>query len=293
MVKDELEKLAGSIEKEQDACEKISFDASQDIEQAYTAMACNSLFGDVKIVIVNNLHLASQSVIDSLNDFIGKTNAGCFVLLAGEKSKVLQKLANTVKKTGEIIDVKKPNYYQLEKIARDMFASKGVKITPQAVKLIATNCTNDLSLLKNEVEKILIYCQDNLITDHTIRNVVTKNVSERIFVLTDKISEGSTGQALREMIPILNNSGPLYILNMLKRHFRMIVKSKGLTVSQIMSKLRTGEFTAKKLYAQNKKYDLAKAKKAFGILLESERTAKSTGEPEFAVERAVIMLSGL
>jgi len=97
----------------------------------------------------------------------------------------------------------------------ELIAAKGLSIQPNALAILVDHIGNDLSRLKNEVEKITINLNNRKkITDADIENYVGVSKEFNVFELQDAISQKNLPKAIRIIQYFRANpkAGPLQLI---------------------------------------------------------------------------------
>ena len=164
----------------------------KDADWATVVNACMGypMFGDRKVVLLKEAQQMKD--IDKLENYIAKPLSST-VLIVSYKEKKLDartKFSKTVKQHGEILSTKKIYENQLPEWTSEMIATFGLSINHTALLLLVDHIGNDLSRLKNEVEKISINLNKRkTITEDDIENFVGVSKEFNVFELQDAISQ--------------------------------------------------------------------------------------------------------
>lgn len=258
------------------------------------ALACIEnlpLFSKRKLVILKHIEGLSREYNNKLISLLDTIKQSTVILvLVGLPDKVLLKKVTAV---GLVLDYFRIKIWDISKFVREQFLANGKNVTDRAVEFICIKLGNDTSIIKQEIEKIAAYASSQVVDIKEIEPVVSSNATARIFDLIDAVMAGDISLALRKFVPVCSQERPSFILGMLKRHYRLVARSKGLSADQIEKNLKQHQFVAKKLSQQAKKFDITKMRHVFQILLLAEKDAKYGGDDLFAVQKAIIELSVL
>src|SRR5436190_2660981 len=147
----------------------------RDADWASVLNACMRypMFGERQVVLLKEAQQMKD--IEKLENYIQKP-LGSTVFVVSYKDKKLDartKFAKTVKQHGELLSTKKMYESQLPEWTQQMVAHLGLSINHNALLLLVDHIGNDLSRLKNEVEKISINLNKRkTITEDDIENYV-------------------------------------------------------------------------------------------------------------------------
>ena len=173
----------------------------------------------------------------------------------------------------------------------------GGTITPGAVNLLVGLIGGDLWAMSSEIDKSLTYSSGHLITEDNVRQLTSYAREANIFALVDAILEGRRKVAQQLLHQLLQEgAAPSYLLVMITRQLRLIVRAKelsqGLSRPEIRSRLElTSDYSLDKALKQAKTYTLERIKRAYHKLLEADiaiKTGKYDGD--LALDLLVIEL---
>lgn len=270
--------------------ELFSFDSSS-FDEALHCLTSPPFFSELKMIVIDNVQSLSKEQNKKLAGVLPLADKA--VVIMSTEGKADKTLVDKARELGRVIESRQSSQANINLYIEKQFSKAGKKVTRQASNLIAQKLGNDEDLIKSEINKIIIFSGNELIDIEDIKPVLSESPTAKIFELIDAVSEGNVSKAMQKLGPVARSMEPLAILNMLKRHYRLIAKSKGLGSSQIMAKLRQPQFVAQKLSAQSRKYTITSMRKAFHILLTAEKDSKSGKDQLFSVQKALIDLTRL
>lgn len=156
------------------------------------------MFGERQVVLLKEGQQMKD--IDKLENYIQKPLAST-VFVVSYKDKKLDartKFSKSVKQHGELLSTKKIYESQLPEWTQQMVESFGLSITHNALLLLVDHIGNDLSRLKNEIEKISINLNNRkAITEDDIENFVGVSKEFNVFELQDAVSQKNLPKAIR------------------------------------------------------------------------------------------------
>lgn len=272
------------------ASEFFTFDSSM-LDEIIACIVNFPLFSENKLVVVEqaqNLNSEQCKRLTSCLDLLQQT----FLILIS-RGKTGRILLEKVMSCGKVIDHSKARSRDIGKLIENQFNLAGRNITKEAVDYILARLGGDTSLIKSEIEKIVAFSSSGEIGVRNIEPVISSAESVNIFEMLDAVVEGKARLAFEKLGSVCAKDDPMFVLNMLKRHYRLIAKSKSLSPEQVVSKLKQHQFVAQKLSRQARRFDIRMMRQVFEILLSTEKDAKSGKDPLFAVQKAVMELSVL
>lgn len=225
-----------------------------------------SLFSDNKAIIIYNSYIFSgkkntiEQNIDILEQYLNNHNPNTvliFVLLA-DKLDERKKIVKIIKQkhVAKLLN----NNFNINTIVKDMFLN--YNISNETINLLIDRVGKNLSILDQEINKIMIYKDTDLkITNEDIINLTTKNIEADIFGLVEAIIKKNKKKALDIYNELLkNNEEPIKIIITLANQFRIIYQTKemykkGYTEHDIATTLAIHPYRIKLALNSSREYD--------------------------------------
>ncbi|MCI5552293.1 MAG: DNA polymerase III subunit delta [Tenericutes bacterium] len=226
-----------------------------------------SLFQDKKVIIVENAYIFSGTTnkklpeqnTDLLLDYLNHSNPNTVLIFTLIKDKIdtRKKITTLMKKNGTIKEfntvsninnwiTKELEPYQMDK---------------KEVEYFINRVGNNLSILKEEIDKLKLYKDDEkVITQKDIEQLTHKNIDTDIFKLIDSILSTRKKEALESLEEMMKyGEEPIAIIVMLANQFRIMYQSKqllkkGYSEREIANLLEIHEFRVKKALEKGRKY---------------------------------------
>jgi DNA polymerase-3 subunit delta len=169
----------------------------------------------------------------------------------------------------------------LEGWIRKRVARGGGTISPQAVRLLATQVGENLWVLASEIEKLLLYTLGRRIEEGDVRGVVSYAREASVFSMVDALVEGRASRAATLIHQLLQEgvTAP-YLLVMITRQLRLLLQAKelslkGMAVSEIKKRLGlASDYTLTKALEQSKRYSMRRLEQVYRKLLETDLSIK-------------------
>lgn len=282
----------------------------KDSEWASVVNACMGypMFGDRKVVLLKEAQQMKE--IERLENYIRKPLASTVFVVCYKDKKLdaRTKFSKTVKQNGEILTTKKIFESQLPEWVNQMVESKGLSIQHNALLMLVDHIGNDLSRLKNEVEKISINLNNRKkITEDDIENYVGISKEFNAFELQDAICNRNLPKAIRIIQYFQSNpkAAPIQlILPTLYSYFSkiyLVASMNQYSEDTVKPFFYNNSFKAKQAIATIKNYGFGGAEKI--LLLLHEYNLKSIGintavsgsnaDGELLKELSVKIISGI
>jgi DNA polymerase-3 subunit delta len=167
-------------------------------------------------------------------------------------------------------------------------AEQGGSISKEAVTLLVRLVGSNLWIMASEIDKLLLFAAGRGIEKEDVEMVVSYAQQDNVFAMADAIVEFKAQLAERLVQQLLQRgASPAYLLVMLCRQVRMIVRAKelskqGESESAIRGKLGLpSDFAARRTLEQANRYSLPRLKQIYYRLLEADlaiKTGKYDGE---------------
>lgn len=251
-----------------------------------------NMFGDKKIVIATNLKNIinkedekNDIYINSLIKYL-ENQSDNILILCGDQLPRKKKLVECLEKNCIKIET---SDFDMNSYIKNLF--EDYNISNINIEILKNYCSNDISRIKHEIEKLKLYkLDDKTIIKEDIDLLVSKNLDKTIFDLINNIEKNNKKEAFN-IYRLLkeNNEEDMKILSMLANNYRLIYQVKNLSINK--SDKEIGELLAIKnpkriSVLKNKGYNFTNdyLKKALSLLAELDYKIK-TGliDKEYAV----------
>jgi DNA polymerase-3 subunit delta len=210
-------------------------------------------------------------------------------------------LLKAAEKYGKVFYNTLPKGAALEKWITNRARLAEVKITPEAVTLLANFIGNNLRLLANELDKLATYVgKGGTIRPEEIRLLSAQVQEARIFDLTDALAQRKSKQALNILHDLLaDGEPPIKLISTIISQVRslLLVKElaqRGMRAGQIASSLGIAPFIADKCLRQVGNFTPAQLEATYRQLLATDAALKrSRLAPEMALDLLVLQFGSI
>lgn len=280
-----------------DAINIINYSGEIDIEAVRDEISGISLFGEKKLIIVRDSGLFKKQA--DLGFLDGAEYGGTSVIFC--ESEVDRRSASfkAFLKLGVVFECARQDEASVKQLLTSDAARAGRTLTPYAAELLIQGVGNDIVSLQNELEKLILTVPaGGKIEEKHVREVCSLSINARIFDLTDAVSRGDQGRALKLLHALTDGtkkdrSSALGVLTMLSRNWETL-----LTVKQMLEEgMREGEIAAqtgqkpypvKKQCEQCRSFSKEELRKKLKDTMELDQAVKSGNiTEELALELAV------
>ncbi len=177
---------------------------------------------------------------------------------------------------------------ELRKWIQKRVREESASISPQAVGSLARLVGSNLWIMSSEIEKLILFTSGRSIEEEDVDRVVSYTREVSVFAMVDAILESKARLAEQALHQLLERgAAPAYLLVMLSRQARMIVRAKELKrqrkpETEIQNRLGLpSEYALRKTLEQANRYPLERLKELYHKLLETDlsiKTGKYDGE---------------
>lgn len=177
------------------------FSGEVNLTELAAAVQVAPFMSEYNVVLVSDIFLDMMRE-DEVNTFaeICKAAIDGTVLIVSMPSntpnpKRLDKVVKAIDKKGAVCRFEKPNALTTEKFIAKWANANGKMISRTAANKLVSLCGDDLTCLKNEVDKICSYASAEEVSVEDIDKLATVNLESRIFDLSDAVLAGNSQKA--------------------------------------------------------------------------------------------------
>ena len=271
----------------------IRFGANADLQELCTACEQIPVSAQYKCILVSDFDFESLSEsdfkeLDSYCRDISPSTVLIFsmptLVIDAKKNGKFKRFSATAEKVGISAEFAKKDSISLERQLVSWAEKTGCTLTQYNASKIIAMCGTDMTLLRNELQKLTAYANGSEITEDIIKLLVVKNTETRIFALSDCIMAGNFQGAYSQLAQLFEqNEKPEIILSTLGSvyidMYRMrVANESGKTMTDVSSDFKYGkrDFVLKKANANSKRYSTTALRKALDIILQTDIKLKST-----------------
>lgn len=271
----------------------LSFDMeNSSIDEVIAEAETLPFFGDQRLVFVENPYFLTgekgTNSIDQNTDLLVNylkepLETTVLVIFAPyEKLDERKKVTKQLKKTAITIDVKQLDEKAVRQYLLNTLENSEIKMDRQAIDLFLRLTDLDLSKMKRELQKILLYGQEQeVITVKEIEQLVPKTLEHNLFDMTQYILSGRTEQALRLFQDLVTQSEETIKINaILLSQIRLFLQTKflvkiGYQQANIAETLKIHPYRVKLAMQEVRKFDEQTLRRLFDELVEMDYEIKS------------------
>lgn len=258
----------------------------------YNNFKINSMFAEKKLIILKNVFGATkfqEAFLENIKSLEEKKD----IVVVFEEEKVDQrtKLFKALQKNVKCQEFVCLQPANLKKWIVQEFEKYKIKISFDALDLLATCVKNDLWRLSCEINKLANYKKDGTVEKKDVELQVRSGIENDIFKTIEAMASKDKKQALYLFHKHLENGdNALYLLSMITYQFRNLIILKELSdkkvpYSMIAKKSGLHPFVVQKTFAMASSFSMPELKKIYQKIFQTDAEIK-TGqiEPEMSLD---------
>jgi DNA polymerase-3 subunit delta len=157
---------------------------------------------------------ASTRDLETFESYVKAPVDTCCLVIVAEAVDKRRSLAKQLLSKATVVECTGPaDAVEAAKWVKDRVAKEGMTIDARAARLVADRVGPDVSRLRSDVERLVLYAAGNkAITEADVKEVVAPATSQDDWAVTNAIARGSTGDALRELGLMMDNGAVPYMI---------------------------------------------------------------------------------
>lgn len=257
------------------------------------------MFSERRIVWIKRAESLTAAASEILLSYLQQPSPStCLVFQAGKLDQ-RKKFFLELKKCAVLVEAKKLYENQVPEFIVAEVRDRGKRIGAEAVELLAFLAGSNLQEVVAQIDKAVLFVGDRQeIATADVKSIVSDTKVDSIFEFTDAIGARQADKALRCLHTILRDKdAPLYVLNMMVRHFRQlwIVRSlldqRMTSADEIAKAGGLNPYVARKSIPQARNFQPLQLHGLFQEFLATDLALKGgSGMPELVLERLVLKI---
>ena len=157
---------------------------------------------------------ATTRDLDALESYVKAPVDTCCLVLVAESIDKRRSLAKQLLSKTTVVECVGPaDAVEAAKWVKDRVTKEGLTIDARAAKLVADRVGPDVSRLRSDVERLVLYAAGTgAVTEADVREVIAPATSQDEWGVTRAIERGAAGDALRELALMMDNGAVPYMI---------------------------------------------------------------------------------
>lgn len=257
----------------------------------FQAVSVMGFLADKKLIVIKNIFSNKKlsSWQDALIAYLKKqkdtVDENYLIFFESGKPDSRTKLYKTLSKIKFVEEFQALSPLELKRWVKNQFTIGQREISDANLELLISFVGPNLWQMHQEINKLISYCQKEISAEN-IKDIVQGKIDENIFSLIDALGNRNKALALKLIEEKLDYGiNHQYILTMIIRQFRLLIKAKELSgqvkySGALMQALKIPKFIADKTLAQTKLYTREQLVRVYKELLELDEKFKSSQNQE-------------
>ncbi len=269
-----------------------SFEATAELAEVLDELRTPSFLAPCRVVIIRDADPFVTSYREQLEKYLGSPASNAALVLIVNTWNRAWRISKLAAKIGQTFDCSAASGAKLTEWIISAAKKRKVKIATQAAELLAQMIGQDLGAMDSEIEKLSLYVGDRKqIGVEDVEAIVTAAAGPAAFALTNAITAGDTGGAMKALAGMLTRRGEEFrVLGSIGWHLR-----RALTAREQMDSGRTVELRMP--YQQRQAFmsylnrrGAVKFQSDFRRLISADLALKTGAKPDLALQ---MLLMGL
>lgn len=221
-----------------------------------------------------------------------------YITVPWKPDKRLKKLYDAVEKNGSIVEFAKQNQRDLIAWVTRHFAAQKKQISSELASYLVDITGGTMTALAGEISKICAFSGADHICKSDIDAVTEPVMDAVVFQMTDLMSQGEYGQALKKLQQLLKmQQEPILILGAIGGHFRRLATAKtladnGKSSQELMRLCAIGDYPARKTMSAATRFSARFYGRAAELIMETDyRMKTSFDDQQRLLEMLVLQLA--
>jgi len=155
-----------------------------------------AMFGGAKLVVVRDADAFISRFREQLEDYVANPSQSGTLVLRLNTLPANQRIYKAIAKTGKIEDCNPPKDV-VRWITDHGQAAHGIKLSPDAARLMAELVGNDLGRLDGELAKLALQCDGGKVDAGNVTDCVAFQREQEMWDMTNEVAAGNIAEALR------------------------------------------------------------------------------------------------
>lgn len=189
-----------------------------EVQPVVPALQSGSLFGDVSGVLVVDAHQLLKAEADVIAELLQVVDPDAVAAVLVAEGALPAAVRKVVAERGESVTVKKMRERDASEWLTAEAKRRGLRIEAGAVTVLLHRFGSDVAALGRALDQLQV--DDEAVTEDVVRGRFANRPDEPMWHLSDAITAGKEGEALRRLEDFLEHNHPLVLLAFLEGEVR-------------------------------------------------------------------------
>jgi len=256
----------------------------ESVQRIVPALQSGSLFGEADGVLIADAQNLLKAEAEVIAELVVGADPEALTAVFVTAGAIPAPLGTKLRSLGTITKVKKYRERDAARWLSDETAARKIKIEPTAVAILLRHFGSDIAALGQALDQLA--ANGSKITEEDVLGRYANRPDEPMWMLTDAISAGNEGEALRRLADFLEHGHPLVVLSFLEGEVR---KRSLAAVAPDIDTYATWvgsaptAFPVTKVWQRRSSASGASLKRAVGALARADLQIKTAPEPTHRV----------
>lgn len=259
--------LLEKIQKNENLEKEILYGETLKVDQLVNAVSTATLFADKKLIVIKNAEKIKTKDEKNIAEVLGTspTVNPLFFLCSEKISKDELRnnpLIRKIAELGEVVEFRQLYQNEMIEYIVHKVAGRGKTISRSDVQYFIDLTGNNLSEVKNELEKLFLYTKDKKIIDSTdIENCSGYTNQQNLYKLNDAIRIKDKQKALKVLNELIESGeNEIHIIRSVYKEFNKMllaesyIEEKKFNSRKVIETMRLNKYYGEKFLAEIKKY---------------------------------------
>ena len=288
----------------------MKFQSDADLQIVYDAVVQYPMMSDKKCVALTDFDIesADKDALDRFCSLISAVETGCTFIIRFDsldfdvkKSAKAKKILSAAEKIGgKAVDLSRRNVSSLIRLISETVKKHNCFISDADARYLVETSGDELSILKNEIEKLCAYKESGEINREIIDKVAIRTDEASVYDYVKDILIGKVSEALKSLDTMLfMQFEPMWILYTVSASYVDIYRvyaasAAGVNTSEVVKDFsyKNRAFVIERAKKQLSKLDFKRLDKSLSILVDTDKSLKSFGcDVKTVLEQMTVRLS--
>lgn len=253
---------------------------SADVNELISLADTMPFFSERRLLLIEDSGFFKHTV-DEIVDYLPLIPDSTTMIFVESEVDKRSRLFKKAKECGCIVEMVRQDSRQLAMWAGSILKKEGKKISSHTMELFLSKTGDDMSQIKNELDKLVSYTLGrDIITDEDLEEICTVQITNKIFDMVNAIVTRQVARAMNLYEDLLTlKEAPMRILFLIARQFNQLLQVKelsgqGLDKGTIASKLKLQPFIVGKILTQSRVFTKEQIVSYVMLCVEMEEAVK-------------------